>query len=48
LLVRHRNQQQFAADLLYQQMVAGLKARRQFGADDSDTITGKRDWRASD
>ncbi len=48
LLVNHRDQQQLATDLLDQQMVPGLKARGQFGADDSDTITGKRDRRASD
>ncbi|MNP02673.1 hypothetical protein D3C76_945330 [compost metagenome] len=48
LLVRHRDQQQLAADLLHQQVVTGLEACRQFGADHSDTVTGERDWRASD
>ncbi|MNZ49100.1 hypothetical protein D3C78_668600 [compost metagenome] len=48
LLVRHGDQQQLAADLLHQQVVTGLEALRQFGADDSDTITGERDRRASD
>ncbi|MNK99570.1 hypothetical protein D3C87_1199740 [compost metagenome] len=48
LLVGHRNQQQFAADLFHQQVVSGLEACRQFGADHSDTITGERDRRASD
>jgi hypothetical protein len=48
LLVCHRDQQQFTADLLHQQVVTGLKASRQFGADHGDTITGERDRRASD
>jgi hypothetical protein len=48
LLVRHGDQQQLAADLLHQQVVTGLETLRQFGADDSDTITGERDGRASD
>ena len=48
LLVSHWNQQQFTADLLHQQVVTGLEACRQFGADHSDTITSERDRRASD
>ncbi|MNR49032.1 hypothetical protein D3C85_1683550 [compost metagenome] len=48
LLVHHGNQQQLAADLLHQQVITGLEALRQFGADDGDTIAGERDGRTSD
>ena len=48
LLVRHGDQQQLATDLFHQQVVTGPEALRQFGADDSDTITSERDGRASD
>ncbi|MNY38231.1 hypothetical protein D3C86_1728420 [compost metagenome] len=47
LLVRHGNQQQFTAELLHQQVVTGLEARCQFGADHRDTVTGERDRGAS-
>jgi len=48
LLVSHRNQEQFTTDLLHQKVVTGLEPLSQFGADDSDTIPGEWNGRASD